>query len=92
MNQEHARSLLGADQNATDTEITAAYRRLMQTVHPDVCKGPEAVRLTHQAISARNTTDHVHRYRHSLTWRRGDPDRPPRRDGRDGTKPLILQK
>ena len=53
MDQEHALLLLGVKENATDAEITAAYRRLMQTVHPDVCKGPEAARLTQEAINAR---------------------------------------
>ena len=53
MTEEHARSLLGVDSNATGSEIANAYRRLMQTVHPDVCKGPEAERLAQQATDAR---------------------------------------
>ena len=44
MTEEHARRILGLNEGATDTEIAAAYRRLMQTVHPDVCKGP----ISHQ--------------------------------------------
>ena len=53
MTEEHARSLLGVEPNATGSEIANAYRRLMQTVHPDVCKGPEAERLAQQATDAR---------------------------------------
>ncbi len=53
MTEEHARSLLGVEPNATGNEIADAYRRLMQTVHPDVCKGPEAERLAQQATDAR---------------------------------------
>ena len=55
MTREHARSLLGVSDTATDAEIATAYRRLMQTVHPDVCKGPEAERLARNATEARAT-------------------------------------
>ena len=54
MTEEHAHSLLGLNEGATNTEITAAYRRLMQTVHPDVCNGPEADRLAREATDARD--------------------------------------
>ena len=54
MTAEAARILLGVDDDATDIEIAAAHRRLMETVHPDVCKGPEAARLARQATNARN--------------------------------------
>ena len=54
MTEEHARSLLGLNEGATNTEIAAAYRRLMQTVHPDVCNGPEADRLAREATDARD--------------------------------------
>ena len=53
MTEDHARSILGVSDHATDAEISSAYRRLMQTVHPDVCKGPEAERLTRDAAQAR---------------------------------------
>ena len=55
MTPEHARSLLGVGETATDAEIATAYRRLMQTVHPDVCTGPEAERLARNATEARET-------------------------------------
>ena len=53
MTREQARSLLGISDNATEKEITRAYRQLMATVHPDVCRGPEANRLAQQASEAR---------------------------------------
>ena len=53
MTEDHARSLLGVNQDASDSEIANAYRRLMQTVHPDVCKGPEAERLAREATDAK---------------------------------------
>ena len=53
MTPEHARSLLGVSDTATDAEIATAYRRLMQTVHPDICTGPEAERLAREATDAR---------------------------------------
>ena len=53
MTREHARSLLGMSDTATDAEIANAYRRLMQTVHPDICTGPEAERLARDATDAR---------------------------------------
>ena len=54
MTAEAARILLGVDDDATDVEIAAAHRRLIETVHPDICKGPEAARLARQATNARN--------------------------------------
>ena len=54
MTEDHARGLLGLKEGATEPEVATAYRRLMQTVHPDVCKGPEAARLAHDATEARN--------------------------------------
>ena len=53
MTREQARTLLGVSDNATQQEIARAYRHLMATVHPDVCRGPEAERLARQASEAR---------------------------------------
>ena len=54
MTAEAARILLGVDDDSTDVEIAAAHQRVIETVHPDVCEGPEAARLARQATNARN--------------------------------------
>ena len=54
MTAEAARILLGVDDDATEVESAAAHRRLIDTVHPDVCRGPEAARLARQGTNARN--------------------------------------
>ena len=37
-----------------NAKVESAYRRLVRTVHPDVCKGPEAARLFDLVTQARN--------------------------------------
>jgi hypothetical protein len=54
MNREQALCLLGVEPDATDKQITSAHRRLISTVHPDRCSGPEAKRLAQEATIARN--------------------------------------
>ena len=60
MTHEEARIVLGVPPNASKTEITEAYKRLMRTVHPDICKGPEADRLAKQATHARDVLSEPH--------------------------------
>ena len=38
MTPEQARMVLDVDRKATPGEIDDAYKRLMHTVHPDVCR------------------------------------------------------
>jgi len=54
MNIEQAQCLLGVAQAAPRQEIVSAHRRLVSTVHPDRCDGPEAARLARQATEARD--------------------------------------
>ena len=54
MNIEQAQCLLGVAQAAPRQEIVSAHRRLVSTVHPDRCDGPEAPRLARQATEARD--------------------------------------
>ena len=51
-----ALAVLGLDQPAIGDRaaIASAYRRLAQTVHPDVCEGPEAARLMDLGTRARD--------------------------------------
>ena len=53
MTRDEALLVLGVSSEAGSEEVDAAYRRLMRTVHPDVCRGPEAGRLSRQAGVAR---------------------------------------
>ena len=53
MTRDEASVVLGVTPQAEPAEVDSAYRRLMRTVHPDVCRGPEAGRLTRQAAVAR---------------------------------------
>ena len=53
MNREQAQCLLGVAGDASRQEIVSAHRRLVSTVHPDKCDGPEAGRLARQATEAR---------------------------------------
>ena len=57
MKTEHvaAFAILGVDPKDTfnPTDIESAYRRMALTVHPDVCRGPEASRLFRLAANAR---------------------------------------
>ena len=54
MNIEQAQCLLGVAPAAPRQEIVSAHRRLVSTVHPDRCDGPEAARLARQATEARD--------------------------------------
>lgn len=54
MNLEQAQCLLGVAQDGTCKDIVSAHRRLITTVHPDKCSGPEAKRLARQATVARD--------------------------------------
>ena len=54
MNTEQAQCLLGVVRDAPRKEIVSAHRRLVSTVHPDKCDGPEAGRLARQATEARD--------------------------------------
>ena len=51
-----ALAVLGLDEAAIGNRaaITSAYRRLAQTVHPDLCEGPEAARLMDLGTRARD--------------------------------------
>ena len=53
MPRDEALVVLGVSSEVGADEVDAAYRRLMRTVHPDVCRGPEAGRLSRQAGVAR---------------------------------------
>ena len=53
MNREQAQCLLGVAADATRKDVVSAHRRLISTVHPDKCSGPEAGRLARQATAAR---------------------------------------
>ena len=53
MTRAEALVVLGISSQADESEVESAYRRLMRTVHPDVCSGPEAGRLSCQAAEAR---------------------------------------
>ena len=53
MTRDEALVVLGVSPDVRPHEVDAAYRRLMRTVHPDVCRGPEAGRLSRQAGVAR---------------------------------------
>ena len=55
MTQDEARTILGIERGATQAETDAAYKRLMQTVRPDVCQGPETERLARLGTEARST-------------------------------------
>ena len=54
MNREQAQCLLGVAADANRKDVVSAHRRLMSTVHPDKCSGPEAGRLARQATAARD--------------------------------------
>ena len=54
MTRSVARLILGLAPGHTMQDVTAAFKRLASTVHPDVCHGPEADRLTKLALHARN--------------------------------------
>ena len=73
MTHEHARGVLGVTEDATESEITRAYRRLMTTVHPDVCKGPEADRLARQATEARKVLSKIHQTQERTAPRPTEP-------------------
>lgn len=45
-------SILGVRANATEDQIKAAFRKLMLKWHPDVCKDPQAHRMTQKIIAA----------------------------------------
>lgn len=49
-------NFLGIDMNEVFNSaiINAAYKRLARTVHPDVCRGPESVRLMKLAVDCRD--------------------------------------
>ena len=53
MTRAEALIVLGVPAEVEPAEVESAYRRLMRTVHPDVCSGPEAGRLSRQAAEAR---------------------------------------
>ena len=53
MTRDEALIVLGVSSQAGSADVDSAYRRLMRTVHPDVCSGPEAPRLARQAADAR---------------------------------------
>ncbi len=53
MTREQAQCLLGVSPDATLKDVVRAHRRLVSTVHPDKCSGPEANRLARQATAAR---------------------------------------
>ena len=53
MTRDEALVVLGVEPQAEAAEVDSAYRRLMRTVHPDICSGPEAGRLARQAAVAR---------------------------------------
>ena len=53
MTRDEASVVLGVTPQAEPAEVDSAYRRLMRTVHPDICSGPEAGRLARQAAVAR---------------------------------------
>lgn len=54
MNREQAQCLLGLAADPSRKEVVSAHRRLISTVHPDKCSGPEAGRLARQATAARD--------------------------------------
>ena len=58
MTPEHARSLLGVSETATNAEIATAYRRLIADRAPGHLHGPEAERPAHEASEARTTLSH----------------------------------
>ena len=54
MNRQQAECLLGVAADATRKEVVSAHRRVIATVHPDRCSGPEAGRLAREATAARD--------------------------------------
>ena len=54
MNREQAQCLLGVAADANRKDVVSAHRRLISTVHPDKCSGPEAGRLAREATAARD--------------------------------------
>lgn len=54
MNREQAQCLLGVAADAPRKDVVSAHRRLISTVHPDRCSGPEAERLAREATAARD--------------------------------------
>ena len=53
MSRSVARLILGLKPGHTRADADSALKRLASTVHPDVCRGPEAKRLTQIALDAR---------------------------------------
>ena len=54
MSRMVARVILGLKPWHTKAAADSALKRLVTTVHPDVCHGPEAKRLTQLALDARS--------------------------------------
>ena len=46
-------NLLGLGLRFSTKDIELAYRRMVKTIHPDICAGPEATRLLRLATDAR---------------------------------------
>ena len=54
MSRAVARQILGLKPWHTRGAADSALKRLVSTVHPDVCRGPDAKRLTQLALDARS--------------------------------------
>ena len=54
MSRVVARLILGLKPWHTRAAADSALKRLVSTVHPDVCRGPDAKRLTQLALDARS--------------------------------------
>ena len=76
MTRDEALVVLGVEPQAEAAEVDSAYRRLMRTVHPDICSGPEAGRLARQAAVARG-----------VLREQSQPSLPPARSAEHRSKP-----
>lgn len=47
--------ILGAEENASNTELIAQYKKMVKTYHPDLASSPEMKKMVEQKLSEINT-------------------------------------